>query len=162
MTTPLAFFFDAYCVVPCQHFKTYVIQKHDAYLDGELHSLTHKTLMAMANDEYSYLKNKGLWGVASAEEQLVAKAAKLEKLQGHLMLKPNLTKAVDSNKKKDKDGKKTKNKKSGKDKKDQKVGKRLLPPWANLSPRNQRKDLPLVHPPYGLGDPLRVQMQARR
>ena len=122
--------FDAYRVVPCQHFKTYIIRKHDAYLDGELHGLTHETLMAMANDKYSYLKNKGLWGVAPAEEQLVAMAAELEKLRGHLKLKPNLAKAADGTKKKDKDGKKTKNKKSGKDKKDQKVDEA----WKKVAP----------------------------
>ncbi len=42
---PLNLLFNAYLVVPCYHFKTYMKQKHNGYLDGTL-TLTHEVLMA--------------------------------------------------------------------------------------------------------------------
>jgi hypothetical protein len=52
---PLNLLFNAYLVVPCYHFKTYMKQKHNSYLDGTL-TLTHKVLMAFVKAHFDYLK----------------------------------------------------------------------------------------------------------
>ncbi len=50
--------FNAYLVVPCYHFKTYMKQTHNGYLNGTL-ILTHEVLMAYAKAHFDYLKNTG-------------------------------------------------------------------------------------------------------
>jgi hypothetical protein len=57
---PLNILFHAYLVTPCYHFKTYMKQKHNGYLDGTL-TLIHKVLMAYAKAHFDYLKNMGQW-----------------------------------------------------------------------------------------------------
>ena len=122
---PIGILFDAYQVIPCAKFLGYVTRKHDQYMDGELPSLTHETLMAFANDKYNWLVQKGQWTTSSGkDDQIVALEAEIQKLKGHLKLSPKLKEKTGG--KKDGDGKKgkkqqgkTKNKKSGKDKRAQ-------------------------------------------
>ena len=74
---PLNILFNAYLVVPCYHFKTYMKQKHNGYLDGTL-TLTHEVLMAFAKAHFDYLKNTGQWGAKSPDdEKIVAMAAEI-------------------------------------------------------------------------------------
>ncbi len=74
---PLNLLFNAYLVVPCYHFKTYMKQKHNGYLDGTL-TLTQKVLMAFAKAHFDYLKNTGQWGAKSPNnEKIVAMAAEI-------------------------------------------------------------------------------------
>ncbi len=40
--------FEAYLVVPCHHFKTYICQQQEDYLNGKLTTITHKALMMSA------------------------------------------------------------------------------------------------------------------
>jgi len=54
---PLNLLFNAYLVVPCYHFKTYMKQKHNGYLDGTL-TLTHEVLMAFAKAAIAKDKKK--------------------------------------------------------------------------------------------------------
>ena len=83
---PVGILFDAYRTISCPHFKTYIVRKHEMYLDGELANLTHKTLMAMATDKFTYLKTKGLWGAQSDEDRIVAMVAEFERIKGDLNL----------------------------------------------------------------------------
>ena len=119
---PLNILFNAYLVVPCYHFKTYMKQKHNSYLDGLL-TLTHKVLMAYAKAHFDYLKNTGQWGAKSPNvEKIVAMAAKINALKGQLKLDPKLSTIAKDKKKEDKGenkGKK-KNKKNFSNKKYQK------------------------------------------
>ena len=91
---PVGILFDAYRTIPCSHFRTYIVRKHEMYLDGELPTITHETLMAMATDKYTYLKTKGLWGSKSEEDKIVAMAAELAQIKGQLKLAQKLAKTV--------------------------------------------------------------------
>ena len=51
--------------------------------------MTHETLMASANDKYTYLVNKSLW-CQEKDSNVVALAAEVEKLKGQLKLAPKL------------------------------------------------------------------------
>ena len=55
---PLNILFNAYLVVPCYHFKSYIKQKHNNFLDGIL-TITHKALMDFAKSHIDYLKTTG-------------------------------------------------------------------------------------------------------
>jgi len=66
---PLNLLFNAYPVIPCYHFKTYMKQKH-----------------------FDYLKNTGQWGAKSPDdEKIVAMAAEINALKGQLKLDPKLS-----------------------------------------------------------------------
>ena len=185
---PIGILFDAYRTVSCSHFKTYIIRKHEMYLDGELPTLTHEQLMAMATDKFTYLKTKNLWGSKSDQDQIVAMAAELNKLKGQLNLSKALTQAAassgptntptgnESNKsnKKKKDGKKTKNKKDTGNKKWQKQDEawKKVPPKAGEVKQKINKEKTYhwcehhmswtIHPPNAcfLGQ-ARTQLQAK-
>jgi hypothetical protein len=58
---PIGILFEAYLVVPCHNFKTYICRQHKDYLDGKLTIITHKALMTSASRKYNWLKTKGLW-----------------------------------------------------------------------------------------------------
>jgi hypothetical protein len=96
INNPIGILFDAYRTVLCSHFKTYIIRKHEMYLDDELPMLTHEQLMAMATDKFTCLKTKNLWGSKSDQDQIVAMAAELNKLKGQLNLSKALTQAAAS------------------------------------------------------------------
>ena len=157
---PIGILFDAYRTVSCSHFKTYIIRKHEMYLDGELPTLTHEQLMAMATDKFTYLKTKNLWGSKSDQDQIVAMAAELNQLKGQLNLSKGLTQAAassgptntstgnhsnDSNKKK-KDGKKMKNKKDTWNKKRQKQDEawKKVPPKAGEAKQKINKEKTII------------------
>ncbi len=55
---PIGIIFEAYSVIPCYNFTTYMKRQHDDYLDGKL-TVTHKALMATAKAKMDYLKLKG-------------------------------------------------------------------------------------------------------
>jgi len=124
---PLNLLFDAYLVVPCYHFKTYMKQKHNGYLDRTL-TLTHEVLMAFAKAHFDYLKNTGQWGAKSPDdEKIVAMAAEINALKGQLKLDPKLS-AIAKDKKKEVKGEnkgKKKNKKDTSNKKYQKKGRSM-------------------------------------
>jgi hypothetical protein len=88
---PLNILFNAYFVVPCYHFKTYMKQKHNGYLDGTL-TLTHEVLMAFAKAHFDYLNNTGQWGAKYPDgEKIVAMAAEINALKGQIKLDPKLS-----------------------------------------------------------------------
>jgi hypothetical protein len=130
---PLNILFNAYLVVPCYHFKTYMKQKHNGYLDGTL-TLTHEVLMAFAKAHFDYLKNTGQWGAKSPDdEKIVAMAAEINALKGQLKLDPKLSAIAKDKKKEDKGenkGKK-KNKKDTSNKKYQKKDEA----WKKVPPK---------------------------
>ena len=127
---PIGILFNIYLSINCAEFRTYIQRKHDMYYDGELPSLTHETLMASANDKYTYLVNKGLW-CQEKDSSVVALAAEVERLKGQLKLAPKLKGQLPDWKKvegkgngntKGKDagtGTKTKNKKNTRDRREQ-------------------------------------------
>ena len=119
---PLNILLNAYLVVPCYHFWTYMKQKHNGYLNGSL-TMTHKALMAYGKAYFDYLKNTGQWGAKSPDnEKIVAMAAKINSLKSQLKLDPKLSTIAKDKKKEDKGenkGKK-KNKKNFSNKKYQK------------------------------------------
>jgi hypothetical protein len=53
---PVGLLFEAYHVVGCYNFKTYIKRHYDNYLDGKLISFTHETLMTSAMLKYDWLK----------------------------------------------------------------------------------------------------------
>jgi hypothetical protein len=59
---PIGILFEAYLVVPCHHFKSYICQQHEDYLNGKLTTITHKALVTSAKCKFDWLKTKGLWG----------------------------------------------------------------------------------------------------
>jgi hypothetical protein len=148
---PIGILFDAYRTVSCSHFRPYITRKHEMYLDGELMTLTHEQLMAMATDKFNYLKTKGLWGSQTEQEQIVAMAAQFEKLKGEFQLAKSLRATADkdpkdkasdkSTDKKKKDSKK-KNKKNTKDRKQQKQDEawKKVPPKAGEPKQKKSND----------------------
>ena len=134
---PLSILFNTYLVVPCYHFKSYMKQKHNNYLDGTL-TITHEALMAFAKSHFDYLKNTGQWGAESPDnKKIVAMAAEINTLKGQLKLDPKLSAIAKDNKKKDDKGenkkdKKKKNKKDTSNKRYQKKDKE----WKKVPPKD--------------------------
>ncbi len=103
--------FNAYVVVPCYHFKSYMKQKHNNFLDGSL-AITHKALIAFAKSHSDYLKTTGQWGAKPPDDKkIVAMAAEINILNGQLKLDPKLSAIAKDNKKKDNKGDNKKDKK---------------------------------------------------
>jgi hypothetical protein len=110
---PIGILFDAYLVVPCHHFKSYIHQQHEDYLDGKLTTITHEALMTFAKCKFDWLKTKGLWGAKSPDnEKIVAMTAALNVLKGQLKIDPKLSAIAYEGKKKGNKRDKKKNKKS--------------------------------------------------
>jgi hypothetical protein len=100
-------------MVPCHHFKSYIRQQHEDYLDGKLTTITHKALMTSAKRKFDCLKTKGLWGAKSPDnKKIVAMAAALNVLKGQLKLDSKLNAIANEGKKKSDKRDKKKNKKS--------------------------------------------------
>ncbi len=96
---PIGIIFEAYSVVPCYNFTTYMKRQHDNYLDGKL-TVTHEALMVSAKAKMDYLKLKGKWGAKSPDdEKIVAMAAKITALKGQLNLDPKLSAIAEEEKK---------------------------------------------------------------
>jgi hypothetical protein len=138
---PIGIIFEAYSIVPCYNFMTYMKRQHDNYLDGKL-TVTHEALMASAKAKMDYLKLKGKWGAKSSDnKKIVAIAVKITALKGQLKLDPKLSAIVKEGKKKgnkgDKGekGKKWKNKKNTSNKKDQKRDET----WKQVPPKENKK-----------------------
>jgi hypothetical protein len=138
---PIGIIFEAYSVVPCYNFTTYMKRQHDDYLDGKL-TITHEALMASAKAKMDYLKLKGKWGAKSPnDKKIVAMAAKITALKGQLKLNPKLSAIAEEGKKKgnkcDKGekGNKWKNKKNTSNKKDQKRENT----WKQVPPKENEK-----------------------
>ena len=130
---PLNLLFNAYLVVPCYHFKTYMKQKHNGYLDGTL-TLTHEVLMAFAKAHFDYLKNTGQWGAKSPDdEKIVAMAAEINALKGQLKLDPKLS-AIAKDKKKEDKGENKSKKKNKKDTSNKKYQKKDEA-WKKVPPK---------------------------
>jgi len=97
---PVGLLFEAYHVVGCYNFKTYIKRHYDEYLDGKLIRFTHKTLMTSAMRKYDWLRQKGQWGAKSPDdEKIVAMATQLETLKGHLKADKSLEDALNDDKK---------------------------------------------------------------
>jgi hypothetical protein len=111
---PISILFEAYLVVPCHNFKTYICRQHEDYLDGKLTTITHEALMISAKRKFDWLKTKGLWGGKSPDvEKIVAMTATLNSLKVQLKLNPRLSAIANEGKNKgDKKDKKKKNKKN--------------------------------------------------
>jgi len=104
--------FEAYHVVGCYNFKTYIKRHYNEYLDGKLISFTHETLMTSAMCMYDWLRQKGQWGAKSPDDKkIVAMAAQIEalNLKGNLKADKSLEDVLNDNKK-------TRNKKNRGDK----------------------------------------------
>ena len=123
---PVGLLFEAYHVVGCYNFKTYIKHHYDYYLDSKLISFTHETLMTSAMRKYDWLRQKGQWGAKSPDdEKIVAMAAQLETLKGHLKADKSLEDALN-------DDKKTRNKKNRGDKTRQKEDEA----WKKIPPKD--------------------------
>ena len=131
---PLNILFNAYLVVPCYHFKTYMKQKYNSYLDGTL-TLTHEVIMALTKAHFDYLKNTGQWGAKSLDdEKIVAMATKVNALKGQIKLDPKLS-AIAKDKKKEDEGENKGNKKNKKDASNKKYQKRDEA-WKKVPPKD--------------------------
>jgi len=119
---PIGILFEAYLLVPCYNFTKYIGTKHDEYLDGNLSSLTHETMMSMTKCKFDFLKTKGKWGAKSPnDEKIVAMAAEIKSLKNQLKLDPKLSAiAGKGDKDNDKKNSKKKNRKNTENKKEQK------------------------------------------
>ncbi len=56
---PIRLLFEAYHVVPCYNFKTYIRRHYNDYLDSKLINLTHEALTTSALCKYDWLRMKG-------------------------------------------------------------------------------------------------------
>jgi hypothetical protein len=138
---PIGIIFEAYSIVPCYNFTTYMKKQHEDYLDEKL-TVTHEALMALAKAKMDYLKLKGKWGAKSPDDKkIVAMAAKITALKGQLKLDPKLSAIAEEGKKrgnkgdKGEKGKKWKNKKNTSNKKDQKRDEA----WKQVPPKENEK-----------------------
>jgi hypothetical protein len=83
INNPIGILFEAYLVVPCHNFKTYICCQHEDYFNGKLTNITHEALMTLAKHKFDWLKTKGLWGKKSPNnEKIVAMTATLNALKG--------------------------------------------------------------------------------
>ena len=57
---PIGILFGAYQILPYFNFKTYINRMHEDYLDGNLPTMTHESLMGMAKSKFNSLRNKGI------------------------------------------------------------------------------------------------------
>ncbi len=97
---PISILFDAYLVVPCHHFKSYIRHQHKDYLAGKLTTITHEALVMLAKCKFDWLKTKGLWGAKSPDnDKIVAMTATLNVLKGQLKLDPKLSAIANEGKK---------------------------------------------------------------
>jgi hypothetical protein len=129
---PIGIIFEAYSVIPCYNFMTYMKQQHDDYLDRNL-TVRHEALMASAKAKMNYLKLKGKWGAKSPDDKkIVAMAAKINALKGQLKLNPKLSAIAEEGSEK---GKKWNNKKNTSNKKDQKRDET----WKRVPPKEHKK-----------------------
>jgi hypothetical protein len=98
---PIGILFDAYLVVPCHHFKLYIRQQHEDYLNGKLTTITHEALMMSTKRKFDWLKTKGLWGAKSPDDKrIVVMNAALNALKGQSKLDPKLSAIANEGKKK--------------------------------------------------------------
>jgi hypothetical protein len=98
---PIGILFEAYLMVPCHNFKTYICCQLEDYLDGKLTTITHKALMTLAKRKFDWLKTKGLWGAKSPDvKTIVAMTAALNALKGQLKLDHKLSAIANEGKKK--------------------------------------------------------------
>ncbi len=110
---PIGILFEAYLVVPCHRFKSYIHQQHKDYLDGKLTTITHKALMMSAKHKFDWLTTKGLWGAKSPDnEKIVAMTTALNTLNGQLKLDPKFSTIANEGKEKGDKKDKKKNKKN--------------------------------------------------
>jgi hypothetical protein len=111
---PIGILFDAYLVAPCHHFKLYIHQQHEDYLNGKLTTITHKALMTSVKRKFDWLKTKGLWGAKSPDNKkiVIAMTPALNALKGQLKLDPKLSAIANEGKKKGDKRDKKKNKKN--------------------------------------------------
>jgi hypothetical protein len=139
---PISILFEAYLVVPCHNFKTYIPHQDKDYLDGKPTAITHKALMTSAKRKYNWLKTKGLWGAKSPDnEKIVAMTTALNALKGQLKLDPKLSSIVNGgNKKGNNKGKKKKNKKNMFNQREQKKDEA----WKKEPPKEVEKHEKLV------------------
>jgi hypothetical protein len=138
---PIGIIFEAYSVIPCYNFTTYMKRQHDDYLNRKL-TITHEALMASAKAKMDYLKLKGKWGAKSPDnKKIVAMAVEITALKGQLKLNPKLSAIAKEGKKngnkgeKGEKGKKWKNKKNPSNKKDQKRDET----WRRVPPKEHKK-----------------------
>ena len=97
---PIGLLFEAYHVLPCYNFKTYIRRHYNDYLDSKLINLTHEALTTSALCKYDWLRMKGQWGAKSPDdEKIVSMAAQINTLKGHLKADKNLEDALNDNKK---------------------------------------------------------------
>jgi hypothetical protein len=110
---PIGILFEAYLVVPCHRFKSYIRQQHEDYLEGKHTTITHEALMTSAKHKFDWLTTKGLWGAKSPDnEKIVAMTATLNTLKGQLKLDPKFSAIANEGKKKGDKKDKKKNKKN--------------------------------------------------
>jgi hypothetical protein len=126
---PFGLLFQAYHVVPCYNFKTYIRRHYDDYLDSKLINLTHKAFMTSAMRKYDWLRQKGQWGAKSPDnKKIVAMAAQINALKGNLKANKNLKDALNNDKK-------MRNKKNRGDKTRQKEEEA----WKKIPPKDGNK-----------------------
>ncbi len=111
---PIGILFEAYLVVPCPNFKSYIRHQHEYYLDGKLTAITHEALMTSAKCKFDWLKTKRLWGDKSPDnKKIMAMTTALNALKGQLKLDPKLSAIASKGKKEgDNKDKRKKNKKN--------------------------------------------------
>jgi hypothetical protein len=133
---PIGVLFDAYHVVPCCSFPSYMKRKKEDYLDGIM-SLTHETLMSMATRTADRLILTGERGAKSPDDKkIMAMAAEIHTLKGQLKTDKKLgDKLKEGGKKTKKGNSKTKNKKKGGDKAKQKEDEE----WKKVPPKDGDK-----------------------
>jgi hypothetical protein len=123
-------------MVPCHHFKLYIRQQHEDYLDGKLTTITHKALMTSAKRKFDWLKTKGLWGAKSPDdEKIVVMTAALNALKSQLKLDPKLSAIANEGKKKGNKRDKKKNKMNTYNQREQKKDEA----WKKEPPKDSEK-----------------------
>ena len=104
-------------------------QYHNKFLDGRHSGITHERLMTDALRKFSYLQQKGQWGARYPDnEKIIAMAAQIKALKGHLKVDKHLEDDLN-------DDKKTGNKKNRDDKNRQKEDEA----WKKVPPKDGDK-----------------------
>jgi hypothetical protein len=110
---PISILFNAYLVVPCHNFNSYICHQHKDYLDGKLTTITNKALMTSAKGKFNWLKTKGTWGANSPNNlKIVAMTTTLNGLKGQLKLDPKLSTIANKRKKGNNKGRQKKSNKN--------------------------------------------------
>jgi hypothetical protein len=143
LNDPIGILFKSYNVCPCSNFMKHIGHQYEDYLDRRLTGITHKTLMTSgATRKYNWPQMKKMWGAKSLnDEKIMAMAAEITALKGHLKADKKLGDTLkEGGKKKKKGNSMMKNNKKNGDKAKKKEDEE----WKTVPPKDGNKKSKVV------------------